>query len=118
MRIYYQDINYNIIEATVELFKFEIKNYERLSIKLKQLNEQTYVQQYKKLFDKNINFILNHVLTFLEKTYENRTKIKSKYLDKLHDKYENFLNGKFKYNVWNAMGRAISWVFLIPECIE
>jgi hypothetical protein len=94
MRIYYQDINYNIIESTVELIKFEIKNYERLRAKLNQLNEETYDLMYKPVFNKNVNFILNYVLTFIEKTYEDKTKIKSKYFEKLHDKYDKFIRSK------------------------
>lgn len=110
LRIYYQDINYALVEALVEMFKLELKMYEKANKNLKDLEKQSpnsnnastnaatppNLNKYKKSIEINLNFIFDYVLPLIERIYEEKTKTKSKLLAKLHSRYSNYKGENFK----------------------
>ena len=93
LRIYYQDINYTLNEAIVEMFKAELKIYSK---KMQEQSSDPLWHKYKKSVENNLNFIFDHLLPLIERLYEEKTKIKSKNLTKLHERYIKYKNENFK----------------------
>jgi hypothetical protein len=105
LRIYYQDMNYSLIESIVEMYKIELKMYDKASKNLSELEKTngtpttpapSNLNKYKKSLENNLNFLFNHVLPLIERFYEEKTKIKSKNFLKLHERYAKYKNEHFK----------------------
>ena len=93
LRIYYQDINYTLNEAIVEMFKVELKVYSK---KMQEKSNDPAWSKYKSSAENNLNFIFDHLLPLIERLYEEKTKMKSKNLSKLHERYTKYKNENFK----------------------
>jgi hypothetical protein len=88
LRIYYHDLNYTLNEAIVGMFKLELSIYAK-NITEKS-NDPVLLSKYKSIAQNNLNFIFYHLLPLIEKLYSEKTKLESKNLKKLHERYKLF----------------------------
>jgi hypothetical protein len=98
LRIYYQDINYTIIEVVIEIFKGELKKFDKSIKNLKELQQSTSIEQInksRKSIEFNAKFVFENILPLIEVIYEEKALVKSKSFIKLREKYLKFRSDNF-----------------------
>jgi exocyst complex component 8 len=91
IRIYYQDINYSIIECLIEILKGELKKFEKTFKNIDASLGADKLKLFKKSILFNLKFIFETLLPIIESIYEDKTKVKAKNFVKLYEKYSKFV---------------------------
>jgi hypothetical protein len=98
-RIYYQDINYCIIDTIAKLFKTELKTYTKTHMSNQKKGNKN-VPSDKKLLTKEDIYsnicLIEKSFNLIETLYFEKTGIKSKFLSKVTDRYSKFRQDNFE----------------------
>lgn len=98
MRVYYQDINYAIIESIVKLFKAEIKIYTIYLEKHMSTTANTTTSGSNRISKQDIYnnvCLVDRVMDVIVFIYGAKTGIKSKHFEKLKERMKKFKNDNF-----------------------